>query len=155
MKWLKMRQVQFFTQALGGPAIYKGKDMKVAHDKMKIAAKEFDLTVGHPVETLKAAGVGKADIDTIVGASAVCEGHREQQVGMTQTRSRRRLQEVGWRSLRFRAARRARTERSFGKEVSAQLMSCGENAVAMRNQPALPTKNNTVKSRNTMTTCGQ
>ena len=27
MTWLRMRQVQFFTQALGGPALYKGKGM--------------------------------------------------------------------------------------------------------------------------------
>jgi hemoglobin len=70
MKWLKMRQAQFFTQALGGPAIYKGKDMKAAHAKMKITAKDFDLTAGHLVETLRAAGVSKPDIDTIVGAIA-------------------------------------------------------------------------------------
>jgi hemoglobin len=68
MKWLKLRQTQFFTQALGGPAIYKGKDMKAAHTKMKIAARDFDLTAGHLVETLKAAGVSRPDIDTIVSA---------------------------------------------------------------------------------------
>lgn len=38
--------VQFLSLATGGPARYDGKDMKAAHDGMKIANSEFDAAVG-------------------------------------------------------------------------------------------------------------
>ena len=31
MNWLKKSQIAFLTQALGGPAHYKGQDMRSAH----------------------------------------------------------------------------------------------------------------------------
>ncbi|HEX8817786.1 MAG TPA: group 1 truncated hemoglobin [Terriglobales bacterium] len=70
MNWLRMRQVQFFTQSLGGPAIYKGKDMKAAHVKMAIEHKHFDLVAMHLVNTLKSVGVAQSDIDTVIAAVA-------------------------------------------------------------------------------------
>ena len=38
--------VQFLALATGGPARYDGKDMKAAHDGMKIANSEFDAAIG-------------------------------------------------------------------------------------------------------------
>jgi len=38
--------VQFLALTTGGPARYEGKDMKAAHDNMKIANSEFDAAVG-------------------------------------------------------------------------------------------------------------
>jgi hemoglobin len=52
MTWLRMRQVQFLIQALGGPALYKGKGMKEAHAKMTIGQHHFDLVAMHLVDTL-------------------------------------------------------------------------------------------------------
>ena len=38
--------VQFLALATGGPARYEGKDMKAAHDGMKITNSEFDAAIG-------------------------------------------------------------------------------------------------------------
>ena len=62
MTWLRMRQVQFFTQALGGPALYMGKGMKEAHAKVTIGQ--------HHVGTLKSLSVAQAEIDAVVSAVA-------------------------------------------------------------------------------------
>jgi len=70
MKQLKSRQAQFFTTALGGPALYKGPDMKKAHAHMAIEQKHFDAVAGHLVATLKALGVPEHLVNRIVGAVA-------------------------------------------------------------------------------------
>ena len=44
---LMRRQVQFFTQALGGPAIYQGASMKAAHRKHPIEPKHFQKVAHH------------------------------------------------------------------------------------------------------------
>lgn len=49
---LKLRQTQFFTQALGGPAVYRGATMKAAHRKHPIEAQHFEKVVGHLAATL-------------------------------------------------------------------------------------------------------
>ena len=46
------RQAQFFTQALGGPAVYKGANMKAAHRKHAIEERHFQKVVGHLSATL-------------------------------------------------------------------------------------------------------
>ena len=70
MTWLRMRQVQFFTQALGGPALYKGKGMKEAHAKMTIGQHHFDLVAMQLMGTLKLLSVAQAEIDAVVSAVA-------------------------------------------------------------------------------------
>lgn len=66
MKWLKLRQAQFFTQALGGPAIYKGKPMKESHAKMAVEERHFQKVAQHLAETLMSIGVSKAHIDEVL-----------------------------------------------------------------------------------------
>ena len=44
MKKQAARQKQFITMVTGGPNKYEGTDMKTAHEKFKIAKKEFDET---------------------------------------------------------------------------------------------------------------
>ncbi|MGE0679652.1 MAG: group 1 truncated hemoglobin [Candidatus Binatia bacterium] len=68
MPWLKIRQVQFFTQALGGPAVYKGRPMKEAHAHLPIEARHFDRVAGHLVATLQSLGVAQSLIDEVVSA---------------------------------------------------------------------------------------
>lgn len=46
------RQKQFITLVTGGPNNYEGVDMKKAHDKMKIADKEFDATWANLLKSL-------------------------------------------------------------------------------------------------------
>jgi hemoglobin len=64
------RQVTFFTMALGGPAIYRGKDMKTTHRGMGIKDAHFDAVAGHLVATLHEAEVPPALIDRIVATIA-------------------------------------------------------------------------------------
>lgn len=61
------KQVAFFTQALGGPQIYHGKDMVTAHKGMGIRDRHFDLLVKHLTATLREAGVDEGKIGQILG----------------------------------------------------------------------------------------
>jgi methyl-accepting chemotaxis protein len=70
MKLLKTRQVQFLTQALGGPAAYKGRDMKTVHDHLGIEARHFDLVAGHLAATLQSMKVPKALINEVISVVA-------------------------------------------------------------------------------------
>jgi hemoglobin len=49
---LKSQLVDFVTQATGGPAMYKGKDMKSSHANMQITNAEFDAIAGDLKATL-------------------------------------------------------------------------------------------------------
>ena len=46
MNALKMRQRAFFTQASGGPAAYRGRDMRTAHARLKITGQPFNKVAG-------------------------------------------------------------------------------------------------------------
>lgn len=70
MTALTARQIQFFTTALGGPALYKGPDMKKAHAHLAIEQKHFNAVAGHLVATLKSLGVAEWTINQIVAAVA-------------------------------------------------------------------------------------
>ena len=65
MAWLKSRQVQFFTQSLGGPALYRGRAMQPAHAHLAIEDRHFALTVKHLVATLEALRVPKPLIEEV------------------------------------------------------------------------------------------
>ena len=58
----------FLTAALGGPDLYKGRDMGAAH--RGITGEAFDHVVDHLVTTLTELGVAPATIATIGGALA-------------------------------------------------------------------------------------
>ena len=70
LAWLKGRQVAFFTQALGGPPIYKGKDMRAAHAKLSITAEHFSRVAGHLHDTLTSLNVPQPLVDEVLGAVA-------------------------------------------------------------------------------------
>ena len=67
---LKRHQALFFSQALGGPKQYDGRDMYEAHKKFLITDAQFDAVAGHLVGTLQHFNVGQQDIDTVVGVVA-------------------------------------------------------------------------------------
>ncbi len=54
LAWLKQSQIRFFTTALGGPPLYKGRDMKTAHEKLAIEERHFGRVAQHLSDTLKA-----------------------------------------------------------------------------------------------------
>ena len=66
MAMLKQQQVDFFSQALGGPEAYRGPDMKTVHAHMAIEQQHFDRVAQHLVATLQSLGVPQEHIDTIV-----------------------------------------------------------------------------------------
>ncbi len=70
MKGLRQYQKDFFTQALGGPARYKGAAMKPAHSHLPIEQRHFDKVAAHLAATLEALGVGKKEIGEIMATIA-------------------------------------------------------------------------------------
>jgi hemoglobin len=61
------KQVQFFTTALGGPSLYRGKDMVTVHKGMGIADPHFNILVKHLTDTLVTAGVAEPLIKQVLG----------------------------------------------------------------------------------------
>ena len=70
MAWLKERQRRFFTQALGGPAEYRGRPMKEAHAHLKIEQRHFDRVVEHLAGTLSALDVAEPLINEVAAVVA-------------------------------------------------------------------------------------
>jgi len=70
MAWLKARQNAFFIQALGGPPVYKGRDMRSAHAHLPIAPRHFERVVGHLADTLRALKVPEPLVDEVLSRMA-------------------------------------------------------------------------------------
>ena len=66
MTWLKMRQIQFMVQALGGPHEYKGKAMGPAHAHLEIKPEHFQGVADHLSRTLAALKIPKALIQEVL-----------------------------------------------------------------------------------------
>lgn len=66
----KKHQVAFLTAALGGPAAYKGKDMRAAHAGRGITGRHFGAVAGHLQAALEHAKVGPAEVGAIMKAAA-------------------------------------------------------------------------------------
>lgn len=65
-KHVQEQQVVFISQALGGPARYKGPAMRPLHAGMKIEQRHFDRVVHHLIASLKALEVDDATAEEIV-----------------------------------------------------------------------------------------
>lgn len=57
MDGLKRQQRAFLSQALGGPAEYRGKPLREAHAGLGITDEHFTAVAGHLAQTLAALGV--------------------------------------------------------------------------------------------------
>lgn len=66
MRRLKVHQVAFLSQALGGPALYSGAAMDKAHAHLSIEQRHFDAVAGHVVGTLQELSVPADLIASIV-----------------------------------------------------------------------------------------
>jgi methyl-accepting chemotaxis protein len=66
----KVHQLQFLTQALGGPAVYRGKGMRAAHAHLPIESGHFAAVAKHLVGTLRSLRVPKNLIDEVVALVA-------------------------------------------------------------------------------------
>jgi hemoglobin len=70
MRWLRGRQNAFFIQALGGPQVYKGRDMKAAHAHLRIGEAHFAAVAGHLATALAEVGVPPGLVDEVLAAVA-------------------------------------------------------------------------------------
>lgn len=71
---LKKKQVEFFTQILGGGQVYSGLSMKEAHARLSITPEQFGRVAGHLKATLEAAGVEKSMVDEVMAAAGGLAG---------------------------------------------------------------------------------
>lgn len=67
LRRLKSHQEAFLAAALGGPENYFGRDMKQAHDGLRITSDAFDLVVSHLTDTLAELGISLDTIGAIAG----------------------------------------------------------------------------------------
>lgn len=65
---LKKQQKEFFSTALGGPDVYKGRTMKKAHSHLPIEERHFGMVATHLVNTLKSLKVSEDIIKEVVEA---------------------------------------------------------------------------------------
>ncbi|CAN5564705.1 hypothetical protein BH09ACT4_BH09ACT4_20850 [soil metagenome] len=63
MTRLRVHQRAFLLQALGGPALYSGRDLKSAHAGQQITDEHFALTLAHLLASLAQVGVAQDVID--------------------------------------------------------------------------------------------
>jgi hemoglobin len=70
LRKLKIHQIAFLGQAIGGPANYSGAGMQKAHAHLKIEQRHFDAVAGHLVGTLLDLAVPQELIEAIVGRIA-------------------------------------------------------------------------------------
>jgi len=65
LRTLRAHQSALLVQVTGGPALYSGRDLAAAHDRLDITPEDFDRVVGHLVATLADFGVSADDIGTV------------------------------------------------------------------------------------------
>ena len=65
LRKLRAHQTALLVQVTGGPAVYSGRDLAVAHERLGITPEDFDRVVGHLVATLTSFGVSAEDIGSI------------------------------------------------------------------------------------------
>jgi len=68
--WLRKRLAVFIAQAVGGPAEYRGRDMKTVHERLAIQPVHFDRTAGHLVAALNSLDVLPSLIDELIAVIA-------------------------------------------------------------------------------------
>ena len=74
LRHLKAHQRAFIAAAVGGPEIYRGRDMAAAHAGLAITDADFDAVVAHLVDTLAGLGVPEETIGQIGGVLAPLRG---------------------------------------------------------------------------------
>jgi truncated hemoglobin YjbI len=75
MRRLAAMQAAFLTKALGGPDVYKGRDLRQAHAGLTgLDDQHFDQVLGHLADSLRAAGAGETDIASAAGIAQSVRG---------------------------------------------------------------------------------
>lgn len=68
MKKLRQHVIDFLCQATGGPCLYTGRDMKLAHAGLEITEEEWDVSVDLLKETLKKFKVPEREMKEVLNA---------------------------------------------------------------------------------------
>ena len=66
--------LDFLVQALGGPAMYQGLDMKAAHEGLNITESDWAIMERHTVAVLDRFGVQGHEREEFLGAAASLKG---------------------------------------------------------------------------------
>jgi hemoglobin len=66
--------VDFLCAALGGPVVYRGRDMKTAHTGLRISESDWQVFVKHTRATLDALGVYGKEREDFLAAAASLKG---------------------------------------------------------------------------------
>ncbi len=70
MERLIDHQTKFIAHVLGGPAEYTGRELSVAHARLRITEEAFGEVATILKETLEDAGMEAADVDAVMGIVA-------------------------------------------------------------------------------------
>jgi len=70
----KSRMGAFVTMVTGGPAEYRGRDMKTAHHRHAVEDRHFDLVAGHLVAALECVGADPVAANEFVTMVATLRG---------------------------------------------------------------------------------
>ena len=66
--------VDFLCEALGGPIIYRGRDMKTSHEGLNISENDWQIFVKHTEATLDKIGVQGKEREEFLAAAASLKG---------------------------------------------------------------------------------
>ena len=74
MKRDRQLVVDFLCEAFGGPAIYRGRDMKTSHEGLAISESDWQVFVKHTLATLDKFGVQGKEREEFLAAAASLKG---------------------------------------------------------------------------------
>jgi hemoglobin len=66
--------VDFLCEAIGGPVIYRGRDMKTSHAGLRISEREWEIFVAHTVATLDKFAVPEPEKGEFLACAASLKG---------------------------------------------------------------------------------
>ena len=66
--------VDFLCEAIGGPVIYRGRDMKTSHEGLRISERDWDVFAGHAVAALEKLEVPEQEKQEFLDCAASLKG---------------------------------------------------------------------------------
>ena len=66
--------VDFLCEAIGGPVIYRGRDMKTSHEGLRITEREWEIFVAHTAATLEHFEVPEQEKQEFLDCAASLKG---------------------------------------------------------------------------------
>ena len=66
--------VDFLCEAVGGPVIYRGRDMKTSHEGLRISERDWDIFAGHAVAALEKLEVPEQEKQEFLDCAASLKG---------------------------------------------------------------------------------